>query len=158
MRTKTKPSAKTSSTTVRRSARVKPAPTGYSGTALPKKLGIHPDSRVGLLGAPPDFEALLEPVPEGVTLSRSARSASDLCLWFPRDARELRAQIKARADQLGRYGIWICWPKKASGVPTDLSEELIRNAGLAVGLVDFKVCAIDATYSGLKLTRRKSPA
>jgi hypothetical protein len=133
-------------------------PAGYSGTPLPKKLGIHPESRVGLLGAPANFEALLEPLPPGATLARSARSACDLWLWFPHDESELRAQMRTRAERLGKNGIWICWPKKASGVQTDLSEGLIRNTGLAAGLVDFKVCAIDATYSGLKLTRRKSPA
>ena len=129
---------------------------GYSGTPLPKKLGIHPNARVGLVGAPEKFEQLLEPLPEGATLSRSGRGACDLWLWFPRDQRELRAQMGTRVARLGQHGIWICWPKKASGEPTDLSEDLIRDTGLAAGLVDFKVCAIDAKYSGLKLTRRKS--
>lgn len=133
-------------------------PSGYSGTPLPKKLGIHPDSSVGVIGAPAHFEDLLEPLPKGVTLSHGARGARDLWLWFPRDARELTAQMTTRAERLGKHGIWICWPKKASGIKTDLSEALIRSTGLASGLVDFKVCAIDSTYSGLKLTRRKAPA
>lgn len=135
----------------------KPPLAGYSGTPLPKKLGIHPESRVGLLGAPAGFEALLVPLPPGAKLLRDDRSPCDLFLWFPRDARELGAHMRRRVERLGKHGIWICWPKKASGMPTDLSENRIRDTGLAAGLVDFKVCAIDATYSGLKLTYRKAP-
>lgn len=131
---------------------------GYSGTPLPKKLGIHPNARVGLVGAPKGFEELVEPLPDGATLSRSGRGVCDLWLWFPRSESELRAQMGTRVERLGQNGIWICWPKKASGVATDLSENLIRDTGLAAGLVDFKVCAIDAVYSGLKLTRRKASA
>ncbi len=133
------------------------SPAGYSGTPLPKKLGVHPGSRVGLVGAPPGFEALLEPLPPEATLTRSARATCDLWIWFPRTLRELDQRMAMRVEQLGANGIWICWPKKASGVQTDLSEALVRTRGLSAGLVDFKVCAIDATYSGLKLTRRKTP-
>jgi hypothetical protein len=161
MKAKTRPSprarAKKAPAASARVARL-PSTAGYSGTPLPKKLGIHPNARVGLVGAPEKFEQLLEPLPDGATLSRSPRGACDLWLWFPRDQRELRTQMNTRVKALGQNGIWICWPKKASGEPTDLSENLIRDAGLAAGLVDFKVCAIDAKYSGLKLTRRKAPA
>jgi hypothetical protein len=134
------------------------SPAGYSGTPLPKKLGINPNARVGWVGAPEAFEQLLAPLPDGATLSRSQRGACDLWLWFPRNQRELRTQMNVRVEALGQNGIWICWPKKASGEPTDLNENLIRDVGLAAGLVDFKVCAIDAKYSGLKLTRRKGRA
>jgi hypothetical protein len=158
-RTKTRTAAKpkTAGPEPKGKARGAKPPAGYSGTPLPKKLGIHPDSRVGLIGAPTNLEQLLVPLPLGATLLRSARGSCDLFLWFPRDARELGTHMRMRAERLGKDGIWICWPKKASGMATDLSENLIRDTGLAAGLVDFKVCAVDVTYSGLKFTYRKSP-
>lgn len=87
---------------------------------------------------------------------RSARGRCDLAIWFPGTRRELEAKVKRMGAYTGRDGIWIAWPKQASGVKTDLTQTLVRNAGLAVGLVDFKICAIDETYSGLKFTRRKA--
>jgi hypothetical protein len=131
----------------------KPAPAGYSGTPLPKKLGIKADSVVLVLGAPEDFEDLLGDLPEGASLVRRPGSGYDLTIWFPRS----RDELESRIDEIGLLAgpIWIAWPKKASGVTTDLSESIVREAGLASGLVDFKICAIDATYSGLKFTRRK---
>lgn len=129
---------------------------GYSATPLPAKLGIHESERVGLVNAPKGFEALLEPLPKGVRLVRSPRTACDLCIWFPRDRAELGRDMSLRVQQLGPRGIWVCWPKKASGVATDLDENGIRDVALPAGLVDFKVCAIDPTYSGLKLQRRKT--
>ncbi|MFZ5893207.1 MAG: DUF3052 domain-containing protein [Myxococcota bacterium] len=140
-----------------KNAAAKPtASAGYSSASLPQKLGIHASDRVGLVNAPKDFAALLVPLPEGVRLLPSPRGETELSLWFPRNLAELSRDIGRRAERIGVRGIWVCWPKKASGVPTDLDENRIRDAALAVGLVDIKVCAIDATYSGLKLTRRKA--
>jgi hypothetical protein len=131
----------------------KPAPAGYSGTPLPKKLGIKDGSAVLLLGAPDDFEDLLGDVPEGASLVRRPGGRFDLTIWFPRSRDELESNV----GEIGflASAIWIAWPKKASGVTTDLSESIVRETGLASGLVDYKICAIDATYSGLKFTRRR---
>jgi CheY-like chemotaxis protein len=131
---------------------------GYSGKSLPAKLGIKPGSSVTLLGAPTDFGDVLEPLPAGVTLHRQMGQPSDLTLWFVRSRRELNANIGLRAARLGDGRLWIIWPKKASGQSGDLSEAAVRQAGLAEGLVDYKIAAIDATWSGLLFTRRKKAA
>lgn len=127
---------------------------GYSGTPLPKKLGIKPDSVVALVGAPPDFAATLGEIPEGVTFRKSARGNCDLALWFTKS----RNDLERRVDRMGSFatdGLWIIWPKKASGVVTDVSEQVVRETGLASGLVDYKICAVDETWSGLKFARRR---
>lgn len=129
---------------------------GYSKATLAAKLGIHQNERIGLVNAPPHFESLLDPLPDGARLLRSARGSCELWIWFPRNAAELSRDMATRVERLGTRGIWVCWPKKSSGVATDLDENRIRDVALPAGLVDFKVCAVDATYSGLKLTRRKS--
>ncbi|MGH9867829.1 MAG: DUF3052 domain-containing protein [Candidatus Polarisedimenticolia bacterium] len=131
-------------------------PAGYSGTPLPRKLGIKPGARVGLLGAPEGFEATLGDLPEGTRLLRGRKGPHDLTLWFTTSRRRLEQGIAARAASLGRDGLWIAWPKKSSGAATDLSEGDVRRTGLEAGLVDFKICAIDATWSGLKFTRRRT--
>ena len=131
-------------------------PAGYSGTPLPRKLGIKPGAVVVLVGAPRDFEHTLGDLPEGTKLRRGARSKCDLAIWFPKGRRDLEAKVKQMGTYAGGDGIWIAWPKQASGMKTDLTQTLVRNAGLAVGLVDFKICAIDETYSGLKFTWRKA--
>ena len=125
---------------------------GYSGTPLPQKLGIKPGSVVAVVAAPDGFEALLDPLPPGASLRADARGRPDLALWFVCSSRELRSD---RIDRLadGRP-LWIAWPKKTSGVETDLTESVVRQAGLARGLVDTKVCAIDETWSGLLFRRR----
>ncbi len=130
-------------------------PAGYSGTPLAKKLGIREGARVGLVGAPSDFEALCAPLPAGAELVSSQRRACELWIWFPSNRRELVRDMERRVQKLGALGLWICWPKKASGIETDLSEAEIRASGLARGLVDHKVCAIDSVFSGLKFARRK---
>jgi hypothetical protein len=126
---------------------------GYSGTPLPRKLGIGPGSTVALVAAPEEFEAVLEPLPPGATLRTDLRARPDLVVWFVRSSRELRP---GRLDRLadGRP-LWIAWPKKSSGVETDLTENVVRDAGLSRGLVDTKVCAIDEVWSGLRLVVRK---
>jgi hypothetical protein len=127
---------------------------GYSGTPLPKKLGIKPGTTVLLVGAPRGWEPTLGELPEDVAVRRGAIAKADMILWFASSTKELRAGVKKAARSFVG-GLWIAWPKKASGVPTDLSEDVVRTTGLAAGLVDFKVCAIDATWSGLRFARAK---
>lgn len=130
----------------------------YSGTPLPKKLGIKTGMTVALAGAPPDFESTLGNLPEGVTLRRRARGSCDMVIWFTRSLADLRRRVAKMGALAGRGGLWIVWPKKASGVESDLSQNRVREIGLAAGLVDFQVCAVDATWSGLRFTRRKPEA
>ena len=132
---------------------------GYAGTPLPKKLGIKEGSTVALVGAPRGFKATLGPLPQGVTLRRDVRGPCDLILWFARSRADLKKRVGEGESgaRAARDGIWVLWPKKTSGVATDLSETIVRRAGLDAGLVDFKVCAVDATWSGLRFARRKTP-
>jgi hypothetical protein len=128
---------------------------GYSGTPLPKKLGIKEEHRVALLDAPDDIERLLGDLPPGVTVLRSARAPLDVVVWFVTERRILERRLPELAQRLDRAGgLWICWPKKASGVATDVTENVARDAALALGLVDNKVCAIDETWSGLRIVYR----
>jgi hypothetical protein len=132
-----------------------PAPAGYSGTPLPKKLGIKPGSVVRILGAPKGFRKTLGALPEEVELREDSRGRANLTLWFLPSLEVLERGMQAMAASLEEGKIWMIWPKKASGMATDLSEQEVREAGLAAGLVDYKVCAVDATWSGLLFTRRK---
>lgn len=128
---------------------------GYSGTPLVAKLGIRPGARVRFLGAPPGYEATLGPLPEGVTVAIATRGSFDIVQLFARSSAELRRRLPAAARALAPAGaLWISWPKRASGVATDLGGDAVRAAGLATGLVDVKVCAVDETWSGLKFVRR----
>ncbi len=129
---------------------------GYSGTPLPKKLGIKDGTQVLLIGAPEDFARTLGPVPEGAALHFGRHRNPDLVLWFVRTRQDLLRGVVARARGLKRGSMWIVWPKKTSALASDLSETGVREAGLATGMVDYKVCAVDATWSGLLFTRRKS--
>jgi hypothetical protein len=131
---------------------------GYSGTPLPRKLGIKPGSAVALLGAPPGFaERTLGALAEGATIRRDARSAFDVGLLFARSKADLSRRLPAAAKATGDPGaLWILWPKKASGVVTDLAERAVRDLGLAAGFVDYKIAAIDSTWSGLCFARRKA--
>lgn len=135
------------------------APAGYSGTPLVRKLGIGPGHRVAAVDAPPGFAALLPGLPEGVTLQAGLRGKAplDVAVVFVtrRAALERRlAEVRRRMTAAG--GIWIAWPKKASGVATDVTEDVVRAVALPTGLVDNKVCAIDATWSGLRLVLRRA--
>lgn len=127
---------------------------GYSGTPLPRKLGVKPDSRVLVLAAPPGFS--LDPLPaDAVVHTRAGASAYDVVVAFCPDVRRLRDRFAKSAARLTTAGaLWIAWPKRASGVATDLDENVVRDFGLDEGLVDVKVAAIDATWSGLKFVRR----
>lgn len=131
-------------------------PTGYSGTPLPHKLGIKPGQRIALLHAPAEFAEALGPLPEGVrVVAEDDGSAVDLAVFFTRSAEALRGAFGGLGARIHPAGmLWIAWPKKASGVATDLTEDRIRAIGLEAGLVDVKVCAIDATWSGLKFVYR----
>jgi hypothetical protein len=127
---------------------------GYSGTPLAQKLGIKPEGRLAVLGAPDGFE--IPDLPEGVDPRPSARGVSDVIVSFHTS----RAELVKRLPTLMRAldvdgGLWISWPKKASGMDTDITEDVIREVALPTGLVDVKVCAVDDTWSGLRLCLRK---
>jgi CheY-like chemotaxis protein len=131
---------------------------GYSGTPLPKKLGIKAGSTVALLGAPEGFAAqTLGPLPEGTAVRRDARSPFRVGLLFARSRADLVRLFPAAARAMGEPGaLWIAWPKKASGVASDLDGNAVREFGLAAGFVDYKIAAIDGVWSGLCFARRKS--
>lgn len=129
---------------------------GYSGTPLPKKLGIKADSVLTLVGAPRGFEATLGALPDGVKVRNQARGKTDLVIWFPGSLGDLCDRIDRIAGLSENGDVWIAWPKQASRIPTDLTQAVVRETGLARGLVDYKICAIDQNYSGLRFTRRKT--
>jgi hypothetical protein len=132
---------------------------GYSGTPLLKKLGIKPSCCVALLGEPDNFVELFGEIPDGVRLVSSILPDTKLAIWFVRSAAELAAQVDSVAAALaGRGNLWICWAKRTSPLATDVCENDVRAAGLAAGLVDYKVAAIDADWSGLLFApRREAP-
>lgn len=129
---------------------------GYVGTPLPSKLGIKANSVVSLVGAPEGFEKRLGELPDGVTLRKGAVGSSGLTLWFTRSRKELDGRISRMVPRAKNGGLWIIWPKKTSRADSDLTQNIVRKAGLAAGMVDFKVCSIDETWSGLRFTLRKS--
>jgi hypothetical protein len=128
---------------------------GYSGTPLPKKLGIKEGSRVALVNAPKEFESELGQLPDHVEFLKRPTKSLDIILLFVLTERVLVRDFAKLAAKLTANGmIWIAWPKKSSGVVSDLSEQRVRDIGLNAGLVDVKVCAIDETWSGLKFVYR----
>ena len=128
---------------------------GYSGTPLPRKLGIKPGSTVALIGAPADFAGTLGGLPPGASLRPSGCGKRDLTICFVGAQRDLARRLPGLVKAAEQGHVWIAWPKKASGVKTDLTQTHVRRAGLERGLVDFKICAIDGTWSGLCFARRK---
>jgi hypothetical protein len=128
----------------------------YAGKPVAAKLGIKANSVVGLVGAPDGFETQLGALPEGVQFQRQAQGGSDLTIWFTRSQGELEGRITEMASLTDEGPLWIAWPKKASGVATDLTQQVVREVGLAAGLVDYKICSIDRTWSALLFTQRKS--
>ena len=128
---------------------------GYSGTPLVRKLGIKAGHRVAFVNAPAGFSV---PGTDGVIIDNAANrsiSSYDVILVFCPDSITLHTHFQRLATALvSNGGLWVCWPKRASGVPTDLDETVVRDFGLAAGLVDVKVCAVDATWSGLKFVVR----
>ena len=128
---------------------------GYSSTPLPKKLCIREGARVALVGAPPGFESVLGPLPDGAEFVSPARKGLGVVLLFARTRAEMVRRFEGLASRLAPDGsLWVAWPKKASGVETDLAEGYVRQHGLDVGLVDVKVCAVDETWSGLRFVYR----
>jgi hypothetical protein len=135
---------------------------GYSGTPLPAKLGIKKDHRIALVHAPVGFAKTLGDLPEGVKMSKPSPSGKrperfdlDVVVFFTDSRAELIKEFPGLVGRLSPAGgLWIAWPKRASGVPTDLTEDRIREIGLETGLVDNKVCAVDDTWSGLRFVHR----
>jgi hypothetical protein len=130
--------------------------TGYSGTPLSKKLGYKPGQRVSAPGAPPNYRKLLAPLPDGIEFQTRVSKTTELVHVFTTSKAELAKKLVAWLEVLGPdVVIWVSWPKKTSKVPTDITEDTIRAVALPMGLVDIKVCAVDETWSGLKLVLRK---
>ena len=131
---------------------------GYSGKPLADKLGLKSGQRVAIVHGPPEARALLEPLPDDVAFVDRDAAEPDVVLLFSRYAGDLQRDFAPLARALGTGGmLWVAWPKKASKQPTDLTEDVVREIGLAGGLVDVKVCAISDVWSGLKFLRRRAP-
>ena len=132
------------------------ASAGYSGTPLARKLGIKPEARLGLIAAPGGFDETLGDLPPGVGVRRRLGGRPfDVIVAFPRRRSDLERLLPALAAALDPAGgLWIAWPKRSSGVQTDVTEDTVRSVALAAGLVDNKVCAIDETWSGLRCVVR----
>jgi len=128
---------------------------GYSGTPLPKKLGVKPNQRIALIDSPKDFTKVLGPLPENATIVKRLNGPLDLIILFVDREQTLAKQFPILAKKLENDGmIWIAWPKKSSGVATDLVFEKVQRIGLDCGLVDVKICAVDEVWSGLKFVIR----
>jgi hypothetical protein len=129
---------------------------GYSGTPLAKKLGFKPGHRVAAVGAPAGYRKLVAPLPEGLTLGDQVSKTTDVVHFFTTSKAELAGKLPRWLKVLAPdAAIWVSWPKKTSKVPTDITEDTLREVALPMGLVDIKVCAVDETWSGLKLVLRK---
>ncbi|HEY0761966.1 MAG TPA: hypothetical protein VGD61_06300 [Pyrinomonadaceae bacterium] len=128
---------------------------GYSGTSLAKKIGIKEGSRVALVNAPKDFQFEPKELPDTVVFTKPTSTSLDIILFFVTTERALVKDFSKLAARLTANGmIWIAWPKKNSGVATDLSFDRVQRIGLDAGLVDVKICAVDDTWSGLKFVYR----
>ncbi len=128
---------------------------GYAGVPLLKKLGVGEGTLIYLKHAPEDFDKTLGQLPRGAVLVRELEPDFGITIWFNRSREQLEGDIQSMVPYADRGGLWIAWPKKASGVRSDLSQTIVRKVGLDAGLVDFKVCSIDKTWSGLRFTKRK---
>jgi hypothetical protein len=130
---------------------------GYSGTPLAQKLGIRAGARLFLHAAPPNYPQLLAPLPRGVQTVRRIDASTDVVHLFATARASLERSLRsARCAMREDATIWVSWPKKASRVATDISEDLVRELAFPLGLVDIKVCAVDDTWSGLKLVLRRT--
>ena len=129
---------------------------GYSGTPLPKKLGIKEEARLAIVGKVPDgFDRTLGKLPSGVEVRSQVRGRADVIVCFVTSRAELARRFPALKKALEPDGgLWIAWPKRSSGADTDMTEDVVREIGIPGGLVDNKVCAIDETWSGLRLVYR----
>jgi hypothetical protein len=133
-----------------------PRVAGYSGTPLPKKLGIAEGSVIAFEAAPEGFRPLLGILPENVEVRKTTRGKCDVIVGFVTDRTSMARRIPRLAKSIfPGGGLWIAWPKRSSGIETDISEDMIREVALPLGLVDNKVCAIDETWSGLRLVWRR---
>jgi len=129
---------------------------GYSGTPLARKLGLKPGFKLKTQNAPPDYERLLTPIPDGVAIAADFAAEVDLWHLFTTTRGELESRLPVCLREIVAGGmIWVSWPKKASGVASEVTEDTVREVALPLGLVDVKVCAVDETWSGLKLVVRK---
>ena len=131
-------------------------PIGYSGTPLPKKLGIKAPMQLVAIEAPAEYEAIVGELPQGVTLGRTVGRNTDLVHVFATRRETLSSHLTKLRSKLGdEAAVWVSWPKKASKVETDITEDTIRELALPLGFVDIKVCAVSEVWSGLKLVVRK---
>ena len=129
---------------------------GYSSTPLAKKLGIKEGCKLYVKNPPDNYFQLIEPIPKNVTISKRLSNNIDIIHFFTKNKRELISNINNLMSRIKQSGmIWVSWPKKSSKVPTDITEDTIREVILPIGLVDIKVCAVDEIWSGLKLVIRK---
>lgn len=131
-------------------------PAGYSGKPLPRKLGMTASTRLVVLGGPDDYETLLGALPAGLQRAKAVSKSTNLVHLFAVERAELAAQLRGlRASLQPEAAVWVSWPKKASKVPTTVTEDVIRELALPLGFVDIKVCAVSEVWSGLKLVVRK---
>src|SRR6266403_1891044 len=129
---------------------------GYSGTPLPQKLGIKPGLMVVTINAPANYRRLLGQIPDSVTFSERLKSGSSFVHLFTRRRSEMQKKMSILRNKLSDNGaVWVSWPKKSSGISTDVTEDVIREIALPLGFVDIKVCAVDEIWSGLKLMIRR---
>ena len=129
---------------------------GYSGKSLAIKLGIRDQCRLLLRNGPDNYLNLISTRADGVRISSRFRNNVDICHFFTKSAADLRTALPGLIKRIRQDGmIWVSWPKKSSRVPTDVTEDTVRDVALPLGLVDVKVCAVDETWSGLKLVIRK---
>ncbi len=129
---------------------------GYSGRPLAQKLGIKPGQKVATIGAPSGYRKLLAPLPKGVSFTTEVAAEAPFIHLFVKERTALARELKRMRRVLADAGVlWVSWPKKSSGVATDITEDVIRELCLPLGLVDVKVCAVDETWSGLKLMIRQ---
>jgi len=128
---------------------------GYSPRSLVAKLGVKPHTRIAIVNAPRGYRATLGKLPAGVRVAVAARGSLPFIQFFTTSRRALEARFAGLVRALAKDGaLWVSWPKRASGVPTDVTEDVVRAVALPHGLVDVKVCAVDDVWSGLKLVRR----
>lgn len=129
---------------------------GYSETRLPQKLGIKTGLTVVTINAPPNYRRLLGKIPDGVTFSNRLKPGSNFVHLFADCRSELETKLSILRDKISDNGtVWVSWPKKSSGISTDVTEDVVRGVALPLGFVDIKVCAVDGTWSGLKLMIRR---
>jgi len=128
---------------------------GYSERSLVEKIGIKAGQRIAIVDAPPDFAATLGKLPAGVRRARELRAPIDVIVSFARSGAALARRVATAKRAMAPAGmLWVCWPKKTSAIASDLNDNIVREVGLGAGLVDVKVCAVDADWSGLKFVYR----